>query len=458
MPQRSRLPSVDKVLNAASVKRVARDRGLAMVKRAVRELQSELRANGDLPDWATDPDGYAAPLEARLTVVLGRGLVRVFNLTGTIIHTNLGRATISRAMAEAGLEAALHPTNLEFDLSVGRRGDRDSLIEPLLCELTGAEAATVVNNNAAAVLLTLNTFGFDRNVPVSRGELIEIGGSFRMPDIMERAGCRVREVGTTNRTHLEDFEAAIDADTGLLIKVHPSNYHIEGFTREVGTRDLAKLAQRHGLPLVVDLGSGALVDLKRFGLPHEPTAAETIAKGADLVTFSGDKLLGAVQAGLIVGKAELIRQIKANPLKRALRVDKITLGILRHTLTLYQEPERLAEELPLIRTLARKPQELEALAQRVSEIFSAHLSADFGVDTTASECQIGSGALPDQRLPSFAVRLRHAKDSALTSLQGKLRDLPMPVIGRLQDGALLFDMRTLDDEAALAENLARLMP
>ena len=458
MSQRARLPSVDKVLNAASVKVVARDRGLALVKRAVRELQHELRAEVELPDWATDPNGYAAPLEARLAIALGRGLVRVFNLTGTIIHSNLGRAAISQAMAEAGLEAALHPTNLEFDLGVGQRGDRDDLIEPLLCELTGAEAATVVNNNAAAVLLALNTFGFDRNVPVSRGELIEIGGSFRMPDIMERAGCRIREVGTTNRTHPKDFEAAIDDDTGLLIKVHPSNYHIEGFTREVGTRDLATLAQRHGLPLVVDLGSGALVDLERFGLPHEPTAAETIAEGADLVTFSGDKLLGAVQAGIIVGKAELIRQIKANPLKRALRVDKITLGILRYTLTLYQEPERLAEELPLIRTLTRKPHELEAVAQRLAETFSERLPTEFSIDTVASECQIGSGALPDRRLPSFAVRLRHAKDSALTHLQRQLRDLPAPVIGRLQDGALLFDMRTLDDENALVTNLAQLTP
>ena len=456
MSERARLPSVDRVLNAASVKVVARDRGLALVKRAVRELQSEMRAADALPDWATDPDSYAAPLEARLAIALGRGLVRVFNLTGTIIHTNLGRATISQAMAEAGLEAALHPTNLEFDLELGQRGDRDQLIEPLLCELTGAEAATVVNNNAAAVLLALNTFGFDRNVPVSRGELIEIGGSFRMPDIMERAGCRIREVGTTNRTHPKDFEAAIDDDTGLLIKVHPSNYHIEGFTREVSTSDLARIAHARNLPLVVDLGSGALVDLERFGLPHEPTAAETLAEGADLVTFSGDKLLGAVQAGIIVGKAELIQQIKANPLKRALRVDKITLGILRHTLTLYLEPERLADELPLIRTLARKPHELEALARRVADAFSTHLSAEFSIDTIASECQIGSGALPDRRLQSFAVRLRHPKDSALTNLQRRLRDLPAPVIGRLQDGALLFDMRTLDDEAALAANLAQL--
>lgn len=458
MAERTRLPSVDRVLRAAPVRDLAAARGLALVKQNVRELQHELRRAATLPDWATYPDGYAAPLAERLSTQLGPGLVPVFNLTGTLIHTNLGRAIISPALAEAGVRAATGPTNLEFDLDAGARGDRDSHLEPLLCALTSAEAATVVNNNAAAVLLVLNTFGLGRNVPVSRGELIEIGGSFRMPDIMARAGCRLREVGTTNRTHARDFEGAIDDDTGLLVKVHPSNYHIEGFTREVATSELAEIAHRHGLSLMVDLGSGALVDLERYGLPHEPTPGETLAQGADLVTFSGDKLLGAVQAGIIVGRADLIAKLKDNPLKRALRIDKMTVAILREVLLLYQDPERLAAELPLIRTLSRESGELDALADRAALGFRERLDPAFTVDTITSECQIGSGALPDRRLPSRAVRIQHPHDAALTGLQKQLRGLPTPVLGRLNDGALLFDVRALDDVDGLRAALAMLEP
>jgi L-seryl-tRNA(Ser) seleniumtransferase len=377
-------------------------------------------------------------------------------MTGTIIHTNLGRAQISRAMAQAGVDAAINPVTLEYDLGESRRGDRDAVIEPMLCALTGAEAATVVNNNAAALLLVLNSLGLGRSVPVSRGELIEIGGSFRLPDIIERSGCRIREVGTTNRTHPDDFAQAIDESTALLLKVHPSNYRIEGFTRSVATPTLAAIAHERDLPLVVDLGSGALVDLVRFGLPHEPTIAETLKHGADIVTFSGDKLLGSVQAGLIVGRRDLIERIKRNPLKRALRCDKITLAILHYTLRLYQDPERLAAELPLLATLTKPVGALMANARRVAKSLTHRLGAPFVVDATESRCQIGSGALPDATLPSAAVTITAPADSDLTRIAARLRALDTPVLGRLHDGVLSLDVRTIDDVDALCATLDRL--
>jgi L-seryl-tRNA(Ser) seleniumtransferase len=290
-------------------------------------------------------------------------------------------------------------------------------------------------------------------VPVSRGELIEIGGSFRLPEIIARAGCRIHEVGTTNRTHPGDFADAIDAATPLLLKVHPSNFRIEGFTSTVSTQALAQIARARGIPLVVDLGSGALVNLERFGLPHEPTVAETLAQGADLVTFSGDKLLGAVQAGLIVGRRDLIEQIKRNPIKRALRCDKITLGILHYTLRLYQDPDRLAAELPLLRTLTRPLAQLLATAGRIAQHIRPRLAATFTVAATQSDCQIGSGALPETALPSAAVQITAASDADLRQLNARLRHLPTPVIGRIHDGVLWLDVRTIDDVDALCANL-----
>src|SRR5690606_39167447 len=272
----------------------------------------------------------------------------VFNLTGTVLHTNLGRALPAPELFDAVRDLATRPMNLEFDLTTGVRGVRDAPVVRRLVLLTGAEAATVVNNNAAALLLVLNTLAHDRPVPVSRGELIEIGGSFRLPEIMERAGCRLLEVGTTNRTHPADFRRALAERPALLLKVHPSNFHISGFTRAVSTRELAGIARGAGVPLCVDLGSGTLVDLARWGLPHEPTPAEVLRHGADLVTFSGDKLLGGVQAGLIVGRRDLIDALNANPLKRALRPDKVTLALLDRTLALYEEPDTLPMRLPLL--------------------------------------------------------------------------------------------------------------
>jgi L-seryl-tRNA(Ser) seleniumtransferase len=456
MSAHARLPSVDRIIRHVALSGAVDRYGVELVKETVRELQQQIRREPEPPPWAVTAELYREAVEQRLNDRVGPGLRKVFNMTGTVIHTNLGRAQISRAMAQAGVEAAVNPVTLEFDLGQGRRGERDAAIEPMLCALTGAAAATVVNNNAAALLLVLNTLGLGKSVPVSRGELIEIGGSFRLPDLIERSGCRIREVGTTNRTHLRDFENAVDDSSAMLLKVHPSNYRIEGFTSNVSAAELAQLARDRDLPLVVDLGSGALIDLERFGLPHEPTVRETLAEGADLVTFSGDKLLGSVQAGFIAGRRDLIDRINRNPLKRALRCDKITLAILHYTLRLYQDPERLADELPLLATLTRPIERLTLLAERIAGVLTACLAPRYSVCAIPSRCQIGSGALPQETLASVAVSITSQSDRDLTELAKRLRLLETPVIGRIQNGALWLDVRAIDDADALCLTLGGL--
>jgi len=446
------LPGIDRLLNDPALQAVLERYGEPKVKAKLRALQTGWRAEGQGPDWAGEPAGYARAV----TEDLGQqSYTPVFNLTGTIIHTNLGRALLSPELYRAVEPLVTQPINLEYDLDAGRRGDREKFVEDRLTLLTGAEAATVVNNGAAALMLMLNSLALGRTVPVSRGELIEIGGSFRLPDIMTRSGCELIEVGTTNRTHLKDFAGAIDARTGLLLKVHPSNYHISGFTKEVSLSELAGLARERDLPLAVDLGSGTLVDLTRYGLPHEPMPQEVLAQGADLVSFSGDKLLGATQAGIVVGKAELIAELKKNPMKRALRPDKLTLAFLEQTLKLYDEPETLADNLPLLRTMTTSLDTLTERAKRMQDALTPLLPG-FTVSVTESDCQIGSGSLPDRRLPSVAVTIRHAQEGQVRSLLESMRRLTVPVVGRIREGQIWLDMRGASRLDALIEVLSGL--
>ena len=463
MSKHAALPSVDRLLRSDPLIALIEAHGRQPTADAVRNVLAGMRAaleNGTSESLAVNEGDIAALVLARLVRTEAPTLKRVFNLTGTVLHTNLGRAPLAAEAIAAMTDAARGASNLEFDLATGRRGDRDSHIEELICALTGAEAATVVNNNAAAVMLVLNTLARRKEVPVSRGELIEIGGAFRLPDIMSRSGCRLVEVGTTNRTHASDFEGAIGPRTALLMAVHTSNYSVEGFTSAVPEATLAELAHSHDLPFVIDLGSGTLADLERYGLPHEQTPRDSIAAGADLVTFSGDKLLGGPQAGLIVGRADLIAKLKKNPLKRAMRCDKMTIAALAATLRLYDDPDRLAERLPTLRLLTRPVAELQALAARLTPVLALRLGDGFTVAGTPAGGQIGSGALPVESLDSFALTLtpaaKRGRGGALKRLAASLRTLPVPVIGRVHEDALWLDLRCLDDETEFVAQLSEL--
>jgi L-seryl-tRNA(Ser) seleniumtransferase len=441
------LPAVATVLATAEAAVLVERHGRLATTDAIRQVIDEAReALRTAPAAVPSAIDMAQRAKQRLEEQ-APGLRPLFNLTGVVLHTNLGRAVLADAAIDAAVEAMRHAVALEYDLEGGTRGERDDHLRALLCELTGAEDATVVNNNAAAVLLCLNTFALGREAVVSRGELIEIGGAFRMPDIMARAGARMVEVGTTNRTHAADYRNAIHAHTGIVLKVHTSNYRIQGFTAEVGARELAAMADTAGVPLLNDLGSGSLVDLSRYGLAREPTVREAVEEGASLVTFSGDKLLGGPQAGFIVGDRALIAEINRNPLKRALRVDKVRLAAIEATLALYRDPDRLAQRLPTLRFLARDKAAIEAQARRLQPMVAEKLGAAFTVEVGDCLSQVGSGALPLDTLASAALLIRpRGSQSELERLAAALRALPRPVVGRIAEGALRLDLRCLDEQ------------
>jgi L-seryl-tRNA(Ser) seleniumtransferase len=453
-PQAARaadIPSLDRLLNDAAFAALLARFGRTQITAALRSELEQMRGlalTGDLSTEVLRPEAIAQGVAARLSQHGQPRLRPVFNLTGTVLHTNFGRALLSDEAWQALASALAAPVNLEFDLRSGSRGDRDDLIEPLLCELTGAEAATLVNNNAAAVLLVLNTLANRREVVVSRGELVEIGGSFRIPDVMRSAGAKLVEVGTTNRTHRDDYVNAVGARTALLMKVHTSNYAMSGFTASVDLADLAALGRARSVPVAVDLGSGSLIDLSHWGLPREPTVRSALRAGADLVTFSGDKLLGGPQAGIIVGRRELIARLKKNPLKRALRVGKLILATLEPVLSLYRSPELLAERLPTLRLLTRPTADIDAQTQRLLPSLQAALGERYLVTSSPMTSQIGSGALPVDKLPSFGFCIRKGSGTrgSLTRLESKLREAPRPIIGRFAEKALWLDLRCLESK------------
>ncbi len=444
----SALPSVDRLLGSSEaeplLERLARPLVADALRGVLERRRAALRARRPCApiDVATLVGEAARSLERYESMALPP----VVNATGVLLHTNLGRAPLAEQAIAAVASAARAPLALEYDVVEGRRSERDDLVESDLCALTGAAAATVVNNNAAALVLLLNTLADGREAIVSRGELIEIGGSFRLPEILAKSGARLREVGTTNRTHLDDYRQALGGDTAVLLKVHTSNYRIVGFTAGVGLTELVALGRERGLPVVEDLGSGALVDLTRFGLPKEPVVAERIAAGAHAVTFSGDKLLGGPQAGVIVGHDDLIRRVRGNPLRRAVRPGKLTYAGLSATLRLYRSAPDLAATFPVLRAATRSLESIEETAYRAAELVARALGAGYRVALVESECEIGSGALPDVRLPSRALAITHVSDGP-DAIARRFRAAAPPIVGRVRDGAFMLDLRMIADPA-----------
>ncbi len=439
------IPSVEKVKQTPKVSELLNEYSDDFITDIIRDCLEEIRSLRKKADRDTGTINLSAvenEVVERVHARLASPLRRVINGTGIIIHTNLGRSIMGSAVTDALKEAAERYCALEIDLQTGERGQRDSLVEPLICELTGAEAATVVNNNAAAVMISLDTLAKGGEVIVSRGELIEIGGSFRMPDVMEKSGARLVEVGTTNRTYAADYERALSPDTALLLKVHPSNYRIVGFTSQVMLSELVELGRKRGIPVMEDLGSGALVDMSKYGLFGEPMPRNSIDAGADIVTFSGDKLLGGPQAGIIIGRQEYINAIKKNPLKRALRVDKLTLSALGALLQILLSSRQPEKEIPILGMMARSIPEIHEMAQTVLDKLGADVRKALSARIIEGESQVGGGSCPAQNLPTKLLILKSMKDSPDT-LAERLRQRTPPIVGVIRKDSFCLDFRTV---------------
>ncbi|OBW96419.1 selenocysteine synthase [Gallibacterium salpingitidis] len=449
------LPAIDRLLKTEFGTQLLATFGhiatVNMMRIQLEKAREQIKQHQQLPDYCQTEQSFLQHIQQQLQQQRQVNIQPVHNLTGTVLHTNLGRAIWSEAAQQAAVNAMRQNVALEFDLQQGKRGHRDQAISELIARLTGAEAACVVNNNAAAVLLMLATFAQGKEVIISRGELIEIGGAFRIPDIMAQAGCKLVEVGTTNRTHLRDYAQAINENTALLLKVHSSNYQIVGFTTSVSEEELVQLGKEKGIPVITDLGSGALIDFREYGLPYEPQVQQKVAAGVDLISFSGDKLLGGPQAGIIVGKQEWIDQLQRHPLKRVLRCDKVILSGLEATLRLYLEPENLAQSLPTLNALTADLTQLTENAQQLQQALQQKLAERFEIAINNSDAQIGSGSQPTAKIPSIAVTLqpKSTKSEDLYQLVTQLKTLSQPIIGRIEADKLWLDLRSVADIEAL---------
>jgi len=449
-PMQSRLrmlPGVDHILEVSKEDPYFQTIPKSVLLRAIRSVIDVLRANilsgrSDVSEKALGDATILATVRAAARQLMAPRLAPVINATGVVIHTNLGRSVLSENALAQVLDIAAGYSNLEFNLETGKRGSRYTIVEDLLCELSGAEAALVVNNNAGAVFLALDTIAKDKQVLISRGELVEIGGSFRIPDVMAKSGAILKEVGTTNRTHLKDYEDSIGSLTGLLLKVHKSNYTLEGFTAEVSLKELVALGQTYGIAVMEDLGSGTFIDFSRYGLTKEPTVQDSVRTGADVVTFSGDKLLGGPQAGIIVGRREMLDRIKKNPLARALRIDKLTLAALEATLALYRDEPRAMAAIPTLRTMTLPVDVIRKNAKKLQRRLLALKCPDLQVQSLQLDSRVGGGALPLLKLPSSCLGVK-VRGMPADRIDHYLRQRKPAVIGRIEDDFFVMDLRTI---------------
>jgi L-seryl-tRNA(Ser) seleniumtransferase len=436
------IPKVDEILNLFHT-----DAPYSLKLKAVREAIAQTRQNilsGIITENVTN-DGVLKLSAYILSLIEKPSLKRVVNATGVVVHTNLGRSLLPEYLLQDLAEIANLYSNLEYNLELGKRGSRYTHVEDILCELTGAEAGLVVNNNAAAVLIILDTMANGKEVIVSRGELVEIGGSFRVPDVMKKSNAILKEIGTTNRTHLHDYENAVTPETALFMKVHQSNFHIMGFTKMVAVKELKEISFKTNIPIFEDLGSGSFVDFSKYGMKYEPTVQDTIKQGADIVSFSGDKLLGGPQAGIIVGNKEHINKIKKNPLNRALRIDKLTLVALERILLLYRDMDRAVKTIPTLKMLTYSQQELRHKADFLNNKISGLNLELFQNEVCETISKVGGGALPHQALKTFAIKLMPEKGISANNMEEYLRDYKIPVIVRIEEDSIIMDVRTIQD-------------